>query len=884
MRHSTLVVLFLITSVPAFAQRLPGGVTPTHYDLWFAPDLEKATFRGRESITVNVERPSTTVTLNAAEIAFGEVTIEDAAGSQPAKVSLDDKAETAAFTVARALSRGKATITIAYTGILNDKLRGFYLSEANGRKYAVSQMEATDARRAFPSFDEPSYKATFAIALLIDNGDTAISNGRQLSDTPGPDSGKHTVVFAPTPKMSTYLVALLVGDFVCRSGAAGATPIRICSTPDKLPLTAFALSAAQQQVAFFNDYFGIPYPYEKLDIIGIPDFAAGAMENAGAITFRERLLLADEANASVGVRKAVASVISHELAHQWFGNLVTMKWWDDIWLNEGFATWAANKPLAAWKPEWKMDVSAATETQFALGLDSLRSTRAIHTQVSTPAEINEVFDPIAYEKTSGVLNMIEAYVGPESFRRGVSSYLKKYAQGNAAGEDFWLEMTRVTEKPVNRIMKSLVDQAGAPLLSVSSRCVNNTTEVSIKQRRFTGTPEAAKADPLPGRWTLPVCVKTATGESCSLVSEAEQTIRAPGCGAAMVNADARGYYFTEYTPAAVAALATRTPPLTAAERISLLGDEWRMATSGRHDIGTYLELAAAFATDSTPAIISEIATRVGYVLSDIADAAERPAFEAWLRKAFRPALDRIGIDPKPGDSDDVNSVRGTLLRSLSSDPAVQQHARVAGGEVLRGPGVAAAHPRRAGPAGCGCRWRCPALRSIPGPDEGGDRQSGRVLSFLQRAAGILGARVARAHPRVCAHGSAVAGHARAPRPAARVRLVAGGRVGFREIRVAGSLRQGRDVSRCAVHGQRARCVLLGRTWERDQELLRRAPRSGGRARAAAGLRAHRHLRCRRCTAIAGFRQVAEHSDAMRSGTRSRRGITMRRPANSRAPR
>ena len=293
--------------------------------------------------------------------------------------------------------------------------------------------------------------------------------------------------------MSSYLVALLVGDFVCRSGAAGATPIRVCATPDKLALTAFALTAAEQQVAFFNNYFGIPYPYEKLDIIGVPDFAAGAMENAGAITFRERMLLADEATASVGVRKAVASVISHELAHQWFGDLVTMKWWDDIWLNEGFATWAANKPLAAWKPEWRLDVNAADETQIALGLDALRSTRAIHTEVSTPAEINEVFDPIAYEKTAGVLGMIEAYVGPEAFRKGVSSYLAKYALGQRRrrglldGDD---ARHREAGQPHHEELRRSARRAAA--VGEQTRCVGGATEVSIAQQRFVGAPDARR--------------------------------------------------------------------------------------------------------------------------------------------------------------------------------------------------------------------------------------------------------------------------------------------------------------------------------------------------------------------------------------------------------
>jgi aminopeptidase N len=680
MRVAAAVVLLLACAAAAAAQRLPAGVTPEHYTLWFAPDLDQATFRGRAVIDVRLDAPASVVTLHAAEIAFGKVEIAVGGTTQTASVRLDEKTETATLTVPQGMAAGPATIRIDYTGILNDKLRGFYLSKANSRNYAVSQMEATDARRAFPSFDEPAKKATFDIALMVDAADTAISNGRQLSDTPGPEPGKHTLTFARTPKMSTYLVALLVGDFVCRDGAAATTPIRVCATPDKHQLTAFALKAAEHQVQFFNDYFGIPYPFGKLDIIGIPDFSAGAMENAGAITFRERLLLADEATASVDTLKAVAGVVAHEIAHQWFGNLVTMKWWDDIWLNEGFATWAANKPLAAWKPEWRMDINAAEETQIALGLDALRSTRAIRTKVETPAEINEVFDPIAYEKTSGVLNMIEAYVGPEAFRKGVSSYLTRYSSGNAAGEDFWTEMTRVTEKPVNRIMRSYVDQAGAPVLSVRTRCVGGNTQVTVRQRRFEGGPAA------PGTkagawqpWSLPVCVATGSGEpTCQLVSAATETFTATGCGAAFVNADARGYYFSEYEPAAVAALATRTPPLRSTERLSLLGDEWRTMRAGRHDIGTYLDLAAAFAGDPTPDVTAEIVSRLAFVHGTIADPKERDAFAAWLRATFRPALDAIGEAPRPGDSDDVLARRGKLWELLgltAGDTALQDKAR-----------------------------------------------------------------------------------------------------------------------------------------------------------------------------------------------------------------
>ena len=286
-------------------------------------------------------------------------------------------------------------------------------------------MEPTDARRAFPCFDEPAYKATFDITLNVDNGDTAISNGAQISDTPGPEPGRHTVKFERTRKMSTYLVALLVGDFACREGSADGIPLRVCSTPDKKALTGFALEAAEHQLAFYNRYYGIIYPFGKLDIVGVPDFAAGAMENTGAITFREQYLLADPKHASLATKKTVAAILSHEIAHQWFGNLVTMQWWDDIWLNEGFATWMANKPLAEWRPDWHVELDEVRETQTALALDALRSTRAIRTYVDTPEEINEVFDAIAYEKSAGVIRMVEAYLGKDAFRHAVSSVLEE---------------------------------------------------------------------------------------------------------------------------------------------------------------------------------------------------------------------------------------------------------------------------------------------------------------------------------------------------------------------------------------------------------------------------------------------------------------------------
>jgi aminopeptidase N len=671
-----LAAAILLTAVPAAAQRLSDTVVPEHYSLWFAPDLDKETFRGRQTIQAVVTERTSSITLHAAELEFGEVRITSGGRTQTARVTLDPKAETATFTVPAPLAEGPVTIDVTYTGVLNDKLRGFYISRANGRKYAVTQLEATDARRAFPSFDEPAFKATFDVSLMVDAGDTAISNGRVTSDTPGPEPGKHTITYARTPKMSTYLVAMIVGDFACRDGSSDGTPIRICATPDKRDLTAFALEAAEHQLRFFNNYFGIKYPFGKLDIVAVPDFAAGAMENAGAITFRERLLLIDPERSSVSLRKTVAGIIAHEIAHQWFGNLVTMKWWDDIWLNEGFATWITSKPLAEWRPQWRVELDDAQDTQAALATDALRSTRPIRTRVETNEQINEVFDAIAYEKTSAVLRMIEAYVGAEPFRKAISSYLTRYSYSNAAGEDFWTEVARVTGRPVDRIMKSYVEQPGAPVLAVANRCVGGSSDISIAQSRFIGSPGASAPAQT---WTLPACFKTGDDTPrCELISAREQRATATGCGVLFANADARGYYFSEYAPEIVRTLGKDAAALKPVERLSLLGDEWWMVRAGRHTIDSFLDLAALLAADETPAVVETIATRLTLVANNIVDANQRDAFERWVRQRFGPALATLGFPGERGDADELQTRRATLamlVGVIGNDPDVQRRAR-----------------------------------------------------------------------------------------------------------------------------------------------------------------------------------------------------------------
>ena len=685
MRRALIALALVLAAAPASAQRLTDAVVPEHYTLWFAPDLAKETFRGRATIRAVVAERSNSVTLHSAELQFGEVKITSGGRTQVAHVTTNPQAETATFTVPQQLSEGPVTIEITYNGILNDKLRGFYLSEANGRKYAVSQMEATDARRAFPSFDEPAFKATFDISLTVDRGDVAISNGRVVSDTPGPEPGKHTVTFARTPKMSAYLVALLVGDFACREGSSDGIPIRICSTPDKRELTGFALEAATFELKFYNDYFGVKYPFGKLDIIGIPDFAAGAMENAGAITFRERVLLADPKQSSIATRKTIATVLSHEIAHQWFGDLVTMKWWDDIWLNEGFATWMESKAVAAWKPDWQVDIDAALDTQDALALDTTAATRPVRTKVDTPEEINEVFDSIAYEKTAAVLRMVEAYVGPESFRKGVASYIAKYAYRNATGEDFWTEMARVTGRPIDRMIRSFVDQDGAPLLTIRQSCVNRSGEVAVGQSRLLAIPDRSSE---PRTWTLPACLKTSDSKArCEVIDKPAQTVAVNGCDPVFANADGRGYYVSDYTPETVRVLTAR-PSLSRVERLSLTTDEWWMTLSARHDIGVFLDLATAFAVDDTPAILGALLTRIDYIASNIVDRNQQAQFQQWIRNRFGPVLTELGLSGDPQAADYLQGRRAALMVIVGvtgGDVTVQRRARELADQYISNP-------------------------------------------------------------------------------------------------------------------------------------------------------------------------------------------------------
>ena len=679
-------VVLSALAAPAVAQRLPQTVLPDHYAIHLSPDFITDDFRGEETIQVRLLEPASRVTLHAAEIEFQDAGITSRDRMQPASVSLDASAETATFTVAEPLQAGPATLHIRFVGHLNDKLRGFYLSRANNRKYAVTQLEATDARRAFPCFDEPAMKATFAVSVTVDDGDTAISNGRLVSDTPGPAQGKHTLQFSTTPKMSSYLVAVAVGDFECVSGSADDIPIRICATPDKKHLTRFALESAEFVMQFYNRYFSIAYPFGKLDVVAVPDFAAGAMENTGAIFYREQLLLIDDQSASVAAREQVADILAHEMAHQWLGDLVTMQWWDDIWLNEGFASWMEGKPLRAWKPEWNVQLDEARDTQRAFAVDALRSTRPIRTRVETPAEINEVFDTIAYQKAGAVLRMVEAYVGPEAFRQGLNNYVEKYAYGNATAEGFWTEMAAATGRSADKILASFITQPGLPLISVTRACSGGRTQVTLTQQRFELDRQPSEGQ-LAAAWQVPICFKRPSGSggqpetACQVLTQPTQTMTLNGCSPwVLANAEGLGYFRTAYDREALKAIGTAlsSGALTPVEQISVVEDAWALVRLGQESIGGFLALSEDLLRGPLSPALQTVATRLDSIADDLVDEPERASFQTWVRQLLEPVAGKLGWNAAPDEGEDRHAARAAVLYTLGyagRDPDTLREAR-----------------------------------------------------------------------------------------------------------------------------------------------------------------------------------------------------------------
>ncbi len=667
--------------------RLPRHVVPTRYDLRLEPDLATASFTGSEIVTLAVTETTSEIVLNAAELGITEASISgDGGQSLRGTPVMDEALERCRLAFDGPITPGAWRLRLAFRGTLNDKLRGFYRStykDAAGatRALAATQFEATDARRAFPCWDEPAFKAVFGCTLAIDPALTAVSNTRIVAERrEGP---RKIIAFADTIRMSTYLVAFIVGELENGEPAhIGRVPLRVWCVPGKARLGRFAREIGAASLRFFEGYYGLPYPGDKLDLLAIPDFAAGAMENLGAITFRETALLVDESRATHAELERIADVVAHENAHMWFGDLVTMSWWNGIWLNEAFATFMEMLAVDAWKPAWKRWDTFGVSRAAAFAVDGLWSTRPIEFEVRAPRDADAMFDVLTYEKGASVLRMLEQYLGPQVFRAGVQDYLRTHAYGNADTGHLWSALGRAAQTDIPTVMDGWIFKPGFPLVSVR----RDGSELVLTQQRFTYLPEpppftTATAAAPDQRWHVPIRLRVVAGGAATtervLLSGAEARIRLPdGFEAAVVNEGGHGFYRARYAPDLLAALVGRLDALAAIERFNVLGDAWAAVAAGLAPLTEYLEIATRFSGERDRNVWTILLASLG-TLNRIIEPADRPRLEAFVRNLVAPAVAELGWAPRAGEDELTRQLRADLLRALGTlgnDPAVQARA------------------------------------------------------------------------------------------------------------------------------------------------------------------------------------------------------------------
>ena len=666
--------------------RLPSDVRPLEYDLHLEPDLDAGRFTGDVRIVVRLERARREVILHAAGLTIERAVARAADHEIPARVSLQPADETATLRFSRALPAGEAVLVLRFAGQLNQHLRGLYAATADGRRYAFSQCEAADARRILPCFDEPAFKARFRVAVMVRDGDVAISNGPVEREEPAP--GGRIVYFAPTPPLSTYLLAVAVGPLEASAPRMlDSTPIRIWHVPGKGHLTALALEAAAESLARLQDYFDIPYPYGKLDLVAVPDFEAGAMENAGAVFFRETLLLLDPKTASLGERKRAAEVIAHELAHMWYGDLVTMAWWDDLWLNEAFATWMAYRVVDDWRPEWRMWQGFEHDRSGALAQDGLVNTHPIYAPVRSVAEATENFDAITYEKGAAVVRMIEQYLGPESFRDGVRIYMRRHREANTVAADLWRALEEASGKAVAHVAQAWIQQPGFPLVSIGPARGRTEAVLGVRQERFFSDPRVPAARRR-ARWPVPLVVKWRGLDGPLvdrfLVEKSSQTITLPRAAAVewyFGNANAGGFYRVLHDPAdRTALLAHLNDALTPVERLALSGDQWALVRGGKARIDAFLDVADGLGEETDYDVIEGISGPLDLIDDQVPqpDSEVQGRFRDWIASRFGPQLERLGWDASPGEDDPTRLRRAAIVRlvgGVAEAPAVLAEAR-----------------------------------------------------------------------------------------------------------------------------------------------------------------------------------------------------------------
>ena len=673
-----------VAPAPSLAQattQLPRGVSPSHYALSLVPDASASTFTGSVTITLEVAQPTASITLNAAGLVFAGATLSPAGPGAPLMptIAVDAARQSATFTFKEALASGSYRLTLAYSGKIGSQAEGLFALDyetPNGRRRALyTQFENSDARRMFPCWDEPAYKATFALDVTVPAAEMALSNMPSVSSTALAD-GRKRVSFATSPRMSTYLLFFGVGEFERATAIADGTQVGIVTQKGALEQGRFALDASTAVLREYNDYFGLRYPLPKLDNIAAPgaDQFFSAMENWGAIFTFERRLLLDPAISTQADRQQVFLTLAHEMAHQWFGDLVTMGWWDDLWLNEGFASWMESRTTARLHPEWNTALAAVGGRELAMERDALATTHPVVQHVATVEQASQAFDDITYQKGEAVIRMLEAYVGDAAWRSGVRAYLSAHAYGNTVSDDLWQKVEAAAGKPILAIAHDFTLQPGVPLLRVAAACRGGTTRVTLTQGEFSKDQPERK----PLAWRIPVIARTAGAAPVRALVDGHASLNLPGCGPVLVNAGQTGYYRTLYGTKNFAALAAVFAALAPIDQLGLMADTWSLGLAGLQPASDFLELANATGVGADPQVWGKIATVFRAINEHYAaDPPRRKVFARYAIARLAPVMASTGWLARPAEADTVANLREALIQALSElgDPAVIAEAR-----------------------------------------------------------------------------------------------------------------------------------------------------------------------------------------------------------------
>lgn len=673
------VGLLASVSAPALATgQLPTNVTPVLYDIRVDPNAQAKTFTGSETITVRVRPNTRAITLNAADLKITRATLD----GRPVRYRLDAATQRITLLAPRPLKGGEHRLGFAWSGKINDTAAGFFAidyknADGSAARMLATQFEAPDARRFAPMFDEPAFKAKFRLAAVAPANQLAYSNMpasvSRLAD------GRKLYSFAETPVMSSYLLFLGMGDVERKTVMAGKAEIGIITRRGVVDQGDYALASAKRLLTYYDDYFGQPYPLPKLDMIAAPGSSQffGAMENWGAIFYFEPTVLFDAKRATVSGKQNIFITVAHEIAHQWFGNLVTMRWWDDLWLNEGFASWMENKASGDLNPEWlARETAVSQDREGAMGADSTAATHPIIRKVETVDQIGEAFDGITYQKGQAVIGMIESTLGADPFRDGIRRYMAKYKYGNTVTDQLWTELSAASGREVSGFAHDFTLQGGVPLIRVQNTvCEGGSTRVTLAQGRF-GLDAASKQ---PQLWTAPLKIATLGNAAATTLVKSDKPydVTVAGCGPLVVNQGKGSYVRVQYDDASHAALVRDYAKLALADRLGTLGDDFALAASGDQSLARYFELVAAVAPDASPLEWDVIADDIGGLAGAFAQTELEAPLRARTASLLAPVMQRVGFAARADEAPIVTNLRETLVTrlGLAGDADVAAQAR-----------------------------------------------------------------------------------------------------------------------------------------------------------------------------------------------------------------